>query len=170
MGTNGNNTLRGTAGPDKLYGLKGKDKLYGGTGDDVISGGEGNDTLYGQKGKNAFVFDAKLGTASSDRKVNFDAIKDFVVKDDSIWLDDKIFKASALKKLGKTASEVNPKQLTKKFFTIGEEAKDKDDFLIYNKRTGVLSYDADGSGSKAAIEIAQLKKNLKMSFKDFFII
>lgn len=170
MGTNGNNTLRGTAGPDKLYGLKGKDKLYGGTGDDVISGGEGNDTLYGQKGKNAFVFDAKLGTASSDRKVNFDAIKDFVVKDDSIWLDDKIFKASALKKLGKTASEVNPKQLTKKFFTIGEEAKDKDDYIIYNKTTGVLSYDADGSGSKAAIEIAQLKKNLKMSFKDFFII
>jgi hypothetical protein len=169
-GSNGNNTLRGTAGPDKLYGLKGKDKLYGGTGDDVISGGEGNDTLYGQKGKNAFVFDAKLGTSKTDRKVNFDAIKDFVVKDDTLWFDDKYFKASALKKLGKKASEASPKQLTKKFFTIGEEAKDKDDFFIYNKKTGVLSYDADGSGSKAAIEIAQLKKNLKMTYKDFFII
>jgi Ca2+-binding RTX toxin-like protein len=169
-GTSGNNTLRGTAGPDKLYGLKGKDKLYGGTGDDVIYGGEGNDTLYGQKGKNAFVFDAKLGTSSSDRKVNFDAIKDFVVKDDSIWLDDKIFKNTALKKLGKGASEVNPKQLTSKFFKISDKAKDKDDYIIYNKKTGVLSYDADGSGSKAAIEIAQLSKNLKMTYKDFFIM
>ena len=47
---------------------------------------------------------------------------------------------------------------------------DKDDHVIYNKKTGVLSYDVDGSGSKVAVEFAQLKKGLAMTFKDLFVI
>ncbi|MGO4574274.1 calcium-binding protein, partial [Microvirga sp. 2TAF3] len=58
----------------------------------------------------------------------------------------------------------------KGFFTIGDKAKDKDDYLIYNKKTGVLSYDADGSGKGTAVEIAKLSKNLKMTAADFFVI
>jgi hypothetical protein len=34
----------------------------------------------------------------------------------------------------------------------------------------VLYYDADGSGSGAAVQFATLKKNLKMTYKDLFII
>ena len=144
-----------------LIGAKGKDALQGGDGNDKISGGYGNDSLLGRAGHDIFVVDTKLGTAKTNRKVNFDTIKDFTSGQDKIWLDNKIFT-----KLGK-GSEASPGKLNSKFFSID---KAKDDYLIYNKKTGVLSYDADGSGSKAAIDIAQLSKNLKLSYKDFLIV
>ncbi|MFL5024646.1 MAG: calcium-binding protein, partial [Microvirga sp.] len=56
------------------------------------------------------------------------------------------------------------------FFKISDKAKDRDDYLIYNKKTGVLSYDADGSGSQAAVEFAVLKKNLALTYNDFAVI
>jgi Ca2+-binding RTX toxin-like protein len=110
-----------------------------------------------------FVFNARLGTSKTDRKVNFDKIADFNVKDDTIWLDNAIFK-----KLGK-GSEIKPGKLNKSYFESGQ-ADDRNDYLLYNKKTGILSYDADGSGAKAAVEFAQLGKNLKLTYKDFFIV
>ena len=44
------------------------------------------------------------------------------------------------------------------------------DYLIYNKTTGVLYYDQDGSGSAKAVEIASLSKKLKMTAADFMVI
>ena len=79
-------------GTDVLVGGVGKDVFNGGLGNDKLSGGLGNDMLTGGKGKDVFVFDTKLGTSSTDRKVNFDTIKDFSVKDDSLYLDNAIFK------------------------------------------------------------------------------
>jgi Ca2+-binding RTX toxin-like protein len=152
-------TVTGTGTADILTGGAGKDVFKGGAGDDKVSGGAGNDTLWGEKGKDVFVFDTTLGTSSTDRRVNFDTIKDFSVRDDSIHLDNAIFK-----KLGKVG------QLNKSYFTIGDKAKDKNDYIVYNSKTGVLSYDADGSGKGKAVEFAQLSRNLKMTEKDFFII
>ena len=54
------------------------------------------------------------------------------------------------------------------FFTIGEEAKDANDYLFYDKK-GVLHYDTDGSGAKAAIAVATIKKTGKISFHEFLI-
>jgi Ca2+-binding RTX toxin-like protein len=157
--------VTGTATADVLKGGSGKDTFKGGAGSDMLYGGSGNDKLWGDKGKDVFVFDTMLGTSSTDRKVNFDTIKDFSVRDDSIYLDNMIFK-----KLG-SGTPSNPKQLSKAFFTIGDKAKDKNDYIVYNDKTGVLSYDADGSGRGKAIEIAQLSKKLTtMTNKDFFVI
>jgi Ca2+-binding RTX toxin-like protein len=110
------------------------------------------------------VFSSRLGTSTTDRKVSFDTISDFSVRSDSLWLDNAIFR-----KLG-SGSTSNPGDLNREFFTTGSKAREKDDYLIYNKKTGVLSYDADGSGSKAAVEFAQLKTGLALTYKDFFII
>ncbi len=156
VGTDFNDMLAGAAGADKLQGEAGNDKLYGGADNDLLTGGAGKDI---------FVFNTALGTSKTDRQVNFDTITDFSVKDDSFWLDNAIFK-----KLGKKGTEAKPAKLNKEFFTIGTKAKEKDDYLVYNKKTGVLSYDADGSGKGKAIEIAQLSKNLKLTYKDFFVI
>jgi VCBS repeat-containing protein len=152
-------TVTGTATADILTGGAGKDVFKGGAGDDKLAGGAGNDTLWGEKGKDVFVFDTTLGTSSTDRKVNFDTIKDFSVRDDSIQLDNAIFK-----KVGKVG------KLNKNYFTIGDKAKDKNDYIVYNSKTGVLSYDADGSGKGKAAEFAQLSRNLKMTEKDFFVV
>ncbi|NIX75887.1 calcium-binding protein [Microvirga terricola] len=158
------NTIKGNSGNNVLVGGGGNDTLNGGSGNDKLYGGYGNDWLTGGAGKDIFVFDAKLGTSKTDRKVNFDKIIDFNVKDDSIYLDNKVFT-----KLGK-GSVARPGKLNKDFFTIGDKAKDADDFLIYNNKTGVLLYDKDGSGAGEAVEIAQLAKKLKLTDKDFFVI
>lgn len=148
----------GTAGSDLLMGGKGADTIKGGAGNDKIAGGQGKDILEGGKGKDIFVFDTKPD------KANIDKIIDFIVKDDTFYLDDAIFA-----KLGK-GSDQKPGKLSKTFFTIGSKAKDKNDYLVYDMKKGTLWYDADGSGKGKAVEIATLSKNLKtMSAADFLI-
>lgn len=138
------NTLSGGEGADKLYGNAGADKLYGGLGNDFLSGGLGQDV---------FVFDTKLGTT------NIDKIDDFIVKDDTIFLDDDIFT-----KVGKVG------HLTKDAFFIGTKAHDATDRVIYDNKTGKLFYDADGTGNAAAVQFATLTPALKLTFADFDII
>ncbi|NBJ12463.1 hypothetical protein [Microvirga arsenatis] len=137
-----------------------KDTFFGGLGDDKLWGGYGNDTLWGGVGKDVFVFDGKLGTSSTDRRVNYDTIKDYSVKDDSIWLDNDLFKSNKkLYGLIKKGTEIIPLKMDKKFFTVGAKAKDQDDYFVYDSKKRVLYYDADGSGSKAAIEMANFTNN-----------
>ena len=142
--------LRGNNGNDRLYGLDGDDKLYGGT---------GKDTLFGGAGKDTFVFNTKL-----NKTTNYDKVVDYNVTDDTIWLDNSVFK-----KLGK-GSEFIPKKTSKSFFTIGDKAKDSNDYIIYNKDKGILYYDADGSGTGAAVQFAAINKKLKMTYNDFFVV
>ncbi|MBD2749279.1 hypothetical protein IC232_21600 [Microvirga sp. BT688] len=153
-------SLTGTAGRDTIKGLAGNDSLVGNTGNDTLYGGAGKDVLTGGGGQDVFVFDSK-----PNKKTNLDKVADFSVTDDSIWLENKIFT-----KLGNKGSEAAPAQLKKSFFTIGDKAKDKDDYIVYSKKTGKLYFDVDGSGSKAAVEIASLSKKLAMTNKDFFVI
>ncbi len=44
------------------------------------------------------------------------------------------------------------------------------DDIVYNKRTGILSYDADGSGKGRAVEFAQVKKGLALTHNDVFVV
>jgi Ca2+-binding RTX toxin-like protein len=143
--------LTGTASPDVLKGGSGGDKLWGGLGNDTLSGGMGRDV---------FVFDTK-----ASKSTNRDKILDFKVADDTIWLDNKVFT-----KLGKTGSEKKPGQLKKDFFIVGPKAKDKNDYVVYDKAKGVLLYDADGSGKGKAVEIATLAKGLALKASDFFVV
>ncbi|MBM6580874.1 hypothetical protein ILT44_11835 [Microvirga sp. BT689] len=159
-GTNGNNALIGGVGRDNLFGFAGSDQLSGADDNDTLYGGAGKDALTGGAGSDIFVFDTK-----PNKKTNVDKIHDFVVTDDSIWLDNKVFT-----KLGKLGTSEKPAQLNKAFFTVGTKAKDKDDYVIYDKKKGVLLYDADGSGKGRAVEIATLSKKLAMTDKDFFVI
>jgi len=159
-GTSGHDVIKGNGGNDLIRGGSGNDKIWGGKGDDRIYGGLGNDTLTGNSGKDAFVFNTKL-----NKTTNKDTIRDFSVKDDTIWLENSVFK-----KLGTAGTGSDPATLSKGFFTIGSKAKDKNDFIVYDNKKGVLYYDADGSGKGKAVEITTLSKNLKMTAADFFIV
>lgn len=152
--------LNGKASSEKLYGHGGKDTIDGKGGSDKIWGGSGNDKLTGGTGRDAFVFDTK-----ANARTNKDAITDFSVRDDAIWLDNAFFSA-----LGDKGSESKPALLKSSYFVKGSKAKDKNDFIIYDKAKGKLFYDADGSGKGKQVEIATLSKDLQMTYKDFFVI
>jgi len=146
--------------PKILIGTKARDVLTGGLGNDTLYGRMGADVLTGRAGKDVFVFDTK-----PNAKTNLDRVTDFSVKDDTLWLDNAVFK-----KLGK-GSEAAPGKLNKKFFVVGKKAEDGNDYLIYDNKSGKLLYDGDGSGTKVkAVEIAQLSKNLKMTSLDILVV
>lgn len=152
-GTAGSDGLSGEAGNDVLYGLSGNDRLQGETGNDILAGGLGRDMLSGGAGRDIFVFDSRPARANSD------TLADFSVRDDTIHLAKSAF--AKIAKKGVLAASA---------FWTGERAHDASDRIVYNKKTGVLLYDADGSGKGAALEIAKLAKNLKLTASDFFVI
>ncbi len=145
------NTLMGHSGSNRLKGQGGDDKLYGGL---------GNDTLYGGAGSDVFVFDTK-----PSRTANVDRIADFNVTYDGIWLDNAVFTG-----LGRKGSPTKPVLLSSKAFWKGSAAHDASDRIIYDKKTGALYYDKDGTGASSPVKIATLSKNLKLTYKDFFVV
>ncbi|WP_230533030.1 calcium-binding protein [Microvirga roseola] len=163
-GGSGADRLTGDGHANLLSGNDGKDRLSGGSGNDTLKGGTANDILAGGAGVDVFAFNAKLGTAKTDRKVNLDTIRDFRAQDDSLWLDNRYFS-----KLGAKGSEKAPAKLKSSYFREGK-ARDKNDYLLYDRKTGILSYDADGSGSKQAIEFAKLSNKTKLTASDFFVV
>jgi Ca2+-binding RTX toxin-like protein len=159
-GASRSETIVARSSDDTVKGFQGNDKLNGAAGDDWLYGGLGKDTLTGNIGRDAFIFDTK-----PNKKTNLDKIADYNVKDDSVFFDNAIFK-----KLGSKGTEFVPAKLNKAFFKVGDSAKDRNDYVVYDKQKGILYYDADGSGGGKAVEIATLKKNLKMTAADFFVI
>jgi Ca2+-binding RTX toxin-like protein len=133
--------IRGFGNADALYGNGGADIIRGDGGVDTIVGGAGNDTLTGGDGADRFVFANKPNSSS-----NHDTITDFVHGNDHIVLDDDVFTA-----LGQGGT----RDLGAANFRAGA-AQDSNDFIVYNKSTGLLYYDADGSGAGKAIPIAKL--------------
>ncbi|MHC2089233.1 calcium-binding protein [Methylobacterium sp. CM6244] len=144
LGLDGNDTLRGLAGNDRLSGGDGADILFGGLGKDILTGGSGHDT---------FVFDSTPNAVS-----NVDRIVDFSVSDDRIRLDHPVFAALA------------KGHLTSDAFIIGAKATDADHRILYNSKTGAVSYDADGNGGASAVQFATLDANLKLTADDFYVL
>lgn len=160
VGHGGRNALRGLDGNDVLKASSGNDTLKGDAGSDRLHGGAGNDKLYGGTGtgRDVFVFDTKPNKTS-----NVDRIYDFNPKYDSIQLENKVFT-----KLGKGSTK--GVKFKADMFVKGDAAKDQEDRIIYDNKTGALCYDQDGTGSKAQVKIATLSKNLKLTHHDFFVI
>jgi Ca2+-binding RTX toxin-like protein len=147
------NTITGNSGRNVLSGGSGNDTLSGGAGNDTLVGGSGNDSLTGGTGLDVFRFNTALSAAT-----NRDRITDFNVADDTIQLENTVF--TKLTTTGTLASGL---------LRIGSAAADRNDHLIYNPTTGALSYDADGSGAGAAVQLATLGAGLALTASDFFI-
>jgi Ca2+-binding RTX toxin-like protein len=153
-GTPGNDVLNGTNGIDGFYGMGGNDTIYGYGDYDALAGGAGNDKLYGGRGNDNFLFTEKLNA-----KTNVDRIMDFKSSEnDTISLSRSIFK-----KAGSSGG------LKEAAFYAGKKAHDKDDRIIYDKKTGSLYYDPDGTGKAAQIKFAILYNKTTITHDDFAI-
>jgi serralysin len=145
-------TLTGNGGANTLNGGNGNDRLYGGAGNDTLNGGAGSDVLTGGAGKDVFQFNTQLAN-------NIDRVTDFIAVDDTVQLENAIFTKLTVAGVLNVA-----------FLKIGSVAADGNDYIIYNKTTGALLYDADGNGAHPAIQIATLGANLNLTHADFVVI
>ena len=128
-------------------------KNAGGTAGKVY-GEFGNDKLIAGPHTDKFVFDTTLNAAT-----NVDRVKHFDPGTDKLLLSKAIF--TALGGLG---------TLTGAEFHKGAAAHDGDDHIIYNKHTGALFYDPDGTGGSPQVQFAKLDKGLHLHAGDFVVI
>jgi VCBS repeat-containing protein len=126
--------------------------VLGNLGNNVLDGGLGDDLLVGLAGADTFAFTTALGPNNVDR------IADFTSGSDKIALDHSIFDQLAT---GAVPASV---------FHVGPAATNEDQRIIYDNSTGNLYYDADGSGSGAAILFATLDHHPVVTASDFTVI
>ena len=170
VGTVGNVDAAGI-GVDQLSGIENViggnygDLLSGDGNANVLSGSLGNDTMTGGAGADKFVFDTALGTT------NLDVIKDFVTGTDKLVLDDDIFAKFLGTMSGATLSAENLK-VGAGTSTVAYKAQDANDYLVYDTTSDLLYYDADGSGSGAAVAVVKIELlgTAQPTASDFLIV
>jgi hypothetical protein len=149
-GTSGHDTIQAAGGNDVIYGGSGSELIKGGAGDDLLYGKGGADTLTGGTGHDHFVFDTAISSGVG-------TITDFNVSEDTIYLDHKVFTALSTGGLSSGA------------FQLGTGAHDSSDHVIYNRATGDLMYDADGTGAAHAQTFAHLSPWLNLGASNFVV-
>ena len=140
-----------TAAALRLTGNDVSQSLYGNDSANVLNGGGGSDYLVGRGGADTFEFTTALGDG------NVDYIGDFESGVDTIALSRVIFDALA------------PGELDLEALAIGAAATEADDRIVYDPTTGNLLYDADGSGSGAAVLIAVMNSHPALQASDFAV-
>ncbi len=149
-GGSGADTVTGGALRDELLGNGGADRLFGGRGVDLLDGGAGRDRLTGGAGADDFQFTTALGAGNVDRITDFNR-----AAGDMISLSADIF--TAVPSDGVTAAA----------FHIGSVATTADQRILYDKASGKLYYDSDGTGADAAVLFAVLDVGTSLRASDF---
>uniref|UniRef100_UPI0004899950 type I secretion C-terminal target domain-containing protein n=1 Tax=Deefgea rivuli TaxID=400948 RepID=UPI0004899950 len=139
-GKGDNDTLNGGAGDDVLYGGDGVDTLNGGLGNDIFHGGKGNDILNGDGGMDVFAF-SKAADNGLDTINNFtvSAKVGGVVTGDVLDITDLL-------------SGANVSEAT--FYSGTNEGTFLK--LVHSGSDTQVWFDADGTGSGAAVQVATL--------------
>ena len=145
-GTTNADWINGDDGADSISGLAGNDSILGGAGNDTIEGGAGVDTLSGGTGVDAFVYNS-----TTDGQ---DVITDFTPASDTIRFSSSAFGSLPVG----TLNSAN--------FTTGLPSGAVPTFIY---TSGVLSYDADGTGGGAAANIATLTSSPALTFSQITI-
>ena len=150
----GNDLIKGI---DNLVGSAYADTLTGNSGANVLAGGMGKDSLTGGAGADKFLFNVMETSA------NKDTITDFNLSQDKIQFSKAVFTG-----LNTTDGSTADMAL---MFARSTDIMSASTRLIYNSTSGVLSYDADGSGTQSqAIEVALIGVNMQLAATHFEIV
>ena len=140
--------FEGNANTNTFIGTTKADTFVGNGGNDVLTGGAGKDTfVFGQVHEQVVTGAAATVQAYVDTAFNLtgvDTITDFVHNTDKIQLNLDQYTNLA----GFSAANL--------VSSASGAAADANDYLLFNTTTKFFSYDADGSGAGAAVDIAQL--------------
>ena len=128
-----------------LNGGDGNDYLMGDAGNDKLYGGAGNDYLIGGRGADQFTFDSFIVSGSVDTIVDFSSAEGDVIA---------LSSGQMTKLMGKSS-------LVNHFRLSTQAAEGDDDYLVYNRTTGELAYDASGNASANAVVFAMLANKPK---------
>jgi Ca2+-binding RTX toxin-like protein len=142
-GNAADNVLLGNGGANLLRGLAGADSLSGGQGADTLEGGLGADTLAGSGG-----FDHFLWLAPAE---GGDTVVDFRPGDDRLAFAASGFGGLAAITLAQDAPAGGAAQ------------------FVYTQASGVLEWDADGTGAGAAVVVAVLTNTPMLAATDFIV-
>jgi Ca2+-binding RTX toxin-like protein len=135
-------TAIGNAGANTILGTIGVDFISGLDGNDILTSGSGADTVLGGNGSDTFRYE--IGHSGMDR------VLDFVSGQDKISLIGFAQTASVSFVQGGAPAPTNANST-----------------VMYNFNSGIVSYDADGNGSGAAVQITQLNAGLTLAAADF---
>lgn len=138
----------GNALANVLTGNSGADFLSGQDGDDILIGNGGSDTLFGGAGADQFRY-FNLVSAGG---LGLDRIFDFVSGQDRVMVDLATFTRTGTAVLVQGGAPV---------------ATTAAATFLYDVNTGIVSYDPDGTGSAAAVQLAQLNAGLTLTINDF---
>ena len=126
----GDRWLGGDGGDDFIFGNLGTDRLSGGAGNDTLTGGEGFDYMTGEAGIDTFVYNAVSDGSASEQ------IGDWQGGIDRLRIDASAFGG------GLAAGPLAADRLV-----MGSVATQAFGQFLYNSVTGVLAWDADGTGA-----------------------
>jgi Ca2+-binding RTX toxin-like protein len=140
--------FEGNADTNTFIGTTQDDVFVGNSGDDVLTGGEGADTfVFGKVYEQTITGDddtVQTYTNTAFDLTGIDFITDFMHGTDKIELH--LDQYASLSGFNSSMLSVNATGT----------AADANDYLLFNSTTKMLSYDADGSGAGAAVDIATL--------------
>jgi Ca2+-binding RTX toxin-like protein len=157
-GEDGDDVALGDLRGSTFTGGAGRDTLSGGGGDDWLEGGTGQDSLTGGEGADSFVFREPAFNSNFDRILDFESGADMLRFDDSVY--------TAIGAAGDFAAGDD------RFFAApgARSGVDAEDRLVYNTTTGVLWYDADGSGPGGQLFVATLQGAPSLAASDIAVI
>ena len=149
-------TVLGDFNGNRIEGRGGNDRLDGNSGNDTLVGGAGRDTLIGGLGQDSFVFSGALVAGNLDRILAYSHADDTIV----------------LTRTGAgpfDALDLGP--LTVDEFRAGATATTAAQHILYDRATGTLFYDADGSDAGfGPLAFAILNNRPALAYDDFTVI
>ena len=153
-GNSAANNLDGRSGNDTLYGGNGRDYMIGGAGNDRLVGAFGSDYLIGGAGNDVFLFNAPPNAVT-----NRDIVADYNPVQDAIQLENAIFSVLPVSA-----------HMSVAYFRAAAHALDRNDFIVYNRATGVLLYDPNGNGAGGEMQVAVLSTRPLLAASEFAVV